>query len=232
LLERAIRLDAYAPALALGAWAHDKRHFSGGPSLPNHLADRSAAMALIERAVAVDPDDAFALALFGWFHIRHKREFSRGIEIVDRAVALNPNNSSVLDLTTAAHLYAGDLDKVVAMGNRALQLSPGAPTRYAIMTHIAAAHNAVGRHEEALDLAMRVVELEPNYMYGHIHLAIAYAQLGRIEEARRSVTDALRIRPDATMAVAMKDRIRPPERTARWIEGLRIAGLPEEVTPG
>jgi TolB-like protein/Tfp pilus assembly protein PilF len=228
LLDRAIGLDpAYAPALALAAWAHDRRHFSGGPGLPNYVADRDMAMELVQRAMAADPDDAFALVLYGWFHIRHRRDFSRGIEIVERAAGLNPNNTSVLELTVAAHLYAGDLDKVIALGTRTLQLSPGAPLRYAMMTNIAAAHNSVGRHEEALDYATRVVELEPNYLYGHIHLAIAYAQLGQIEQARDEVAEALRIRPDANMAVTMKERIRPPERTARWEEALRKAGLPE-----
>ena len=110
---------------------------------------------------------------------------------------------------------------------RALQLSPGAPLRYAVMTNIAAAHNAAGRHDEALEYALRIVELEPNYMYGHVHLAIAQALLGHIEDARRQVAEVLRIRPDADLSVAMTERIRPPERTALWIEGLRRAGLPE-----
>jgi TolB-like protein len=228
LLDRAIMLDpAYAPALALAAWAHDRRYHTGGPGLPDFKADGEAAMSLIERAVAADPGDALALALEGWFKIRHKRDFSAGLELVQRAFALNPNNSSVLDLATAAQLYAGDLDDVITCGTRALQLSPGAPLRYAYVTHIAAAHNAAGRYEEALDFARRAVELEPDYLYGHIHLAVSYAQLGRIEEARREVAEAIRIRPDVNMAITMRDRIRPPERTAIWVEGLRKAGLPE-----
>lgn len=228
LLDRAIALDpSYAPALALAAWAHDRRYHTGGPGLPDYKADGEAALALAARAVAADPADALALALDGWLRIRHRRDFSGGLELVLRALSLNPNNSSVLDLATAAQLYAGDLDEVITCGTRALQLSPGAPLRYAYLTHMAAAHNAAGRYQEALDLAERVVELEPNYLYGHIHLAISYAQLGRIDEARREVAEAIRIRPDVNMAITMRDRIRPPERTAIWVEGLRKAGLPE-----
>jgi TolB-like protein len=228
LLDPAIALDPiYAPALAIAAWAHDRRYHTGGPGLPDYSADGKAAMQLAERAVAADPDDAFALALDGWLRIRHLRDFSGGLERVKRAFALNPNNSSVLDITTAAHLYAGDLDDVIVCGTRALQLSPGAPLRYAYVTHIAAAHNAAGRHEEALAFAKRAVELEPNYLYGHVHLAVSYAQLGRIEEARQEVAEAVRIRPDVNMAIAMTDKMRTPERTAIWVDGLRKAGLPE-----
>lgn len=229
LLDRAIMLaPSYAPALALAGWAHDRRYHTGGPGLPDYEADGQAAMELAERAVAADPCDALALALSGWFRIRHRRDFSGGLELVLRAFALNPNYSSVLDITTAAHLYAGDLAQVIACGTRALQLSPGSPLRYAAVTHIAAAYNALGRYEEALDFARRAVELEPDYLYGHIHLAVSYAQLGRMEEARREVAEAVRIRPDVDMAITMRDRIHPPERTALWVEGLRKAGLPEQ----
>ena len=227
LLDRAVALDpTYAPALALAAWAHQKRHVFGGPSLPDYETDLEVAMHLAERAVAADPDDALALVLFGWFRIYHRRDYSC-LELIERAVALNPNNTSVLDLSGAAHLHAGDLDEVITSATRALQLCPGAPIRYGFMIYIAAAHNAAGRYEEALGFAQRVVELEPDYIYGHLHLAIGHAQLGRIEEARRHVAAVLRIRPDLRMPEATIDGMRDLTRVANWIEGLRKAGLPE-----
>ena len=227
LLDRAVTLDpAYAPALALAAWAHSKRNQLGGPCLPNYETDAETAIELGERAVAADPDEALALALQGWLHIHYKLDFS-GLERVRRAVALNPNNTSVLDLAGVAHLRAGELDEAISFGTRALELSPGAPLRYGIMTHIAAAYNAVGRHEEAINFAKRAVELEPDYVTSHLALAIGYALLGRIEAARQEVAAAVRIRPDVTIAAVMVDRMRYPERVARWIEGLRKAGMPE-----
>ena len=226
LLDRAVALDpAYAPALALAAWAHNKRHHFGGPRLPDYETDIEAAIELAERAVAADPDDALALALQGWLRIHCRLDFS-GLELVQRAVALNPNNISVINLAAVAHIRAGDLDKTIALGTRALELSPGSPMRYVFMTQIAAAHNAIGRYEAAVDFAKRAVELEPDYVPCHLALAIGYAQLGRLEEARQEVAAAVQLRPDVTIATAMVDRMRFPERVANWVEGLRKAGMP------
>ena len=223
LLDHAVTLDpTYAPALALAAWAHEKRHLFGGPSLPDYETDIVTALQLAERAVAADPDDALALVLLGWLRIRYRRDHS-GLGLVERAVALNPNNTSVLELAGVAHLHAGDLDQVIADGTRALQLSPGSPQRYVFMLWIAMAHSAAGRYEEAVGFARRAVELEPDCVHSHLALAIGYAQLGRIEEARGEVAAAQRIRPDVTVAAVNADRMQQlPE-----LEGLRRAGLPE-----
>jgi TolB-like protein/tetratricopeptide (TPR) repeat protein len=228
LLDLAVRLDpTYAPALALAAWAHEKRYIFGGPRLPDYETDLEAAVQLAERAVVADPDDALALVLFGFLRIRYRRDYS-GLELVERAVALNPNNTSVLDLAGVAHLHAGDLDQVIANATRALQLSPGSPQRYVFMHQIAAAHVDAGRDDEAVAFAKRAVELEPDCVASHLELAFGYAQLGEIDAARQEVAAAVRIRPDLTIAeVNDIDQERFPERAARWAEGLRKAGLPD-----
>ncbi|MDB5542327.1 MAG: Adenylate cyclase [Devosia sp.] len=230
LLDRAVALDpTYAPALALAAWAHEKRHLFGGPSLPDYESDVEVAIELAERAAAADPDDALALVLFGWLRLFYKRDFS-GLDLVKRAVALNPNNSSVLDLSGAAAWFVGDIDEMIACSTRGLQLSPGAPIRYVFLCGMAVAHNLAGRYEEAVDFGKRTVELEPDYINGHLHLAIAYAQLGRIEEARRHAAEVLRIHPDFKIEGSTE---RAPKRLSRGIyapiliEGMRKAGLSE-----
>jgi hypothetical protein len=70
-----------------------------------------------------------AMVLLGWERIRFRADYS-GLALCSRAVALNPNNRAVLDLAAVAHLFAGDLDEVIAGSMRALRLSPGAPDTY------------------------------------------------------------------------------------------------------
>jgi hypothetical protein len=52
------------------------------------------------------------------------------------------------------------------------------------------------------------------------------AQLGRIDEARRAIEQLLVREPDSTIGkiVAL---FRPSEGLNRYLEGLRLAGLPE-----
>ena len=227
MLDGAMSLDpGYAPALALAAWAHNKRNQLGGPRLPDFDEDARAAVALAERSVAADPDEALALALHGWMRIHYQLDYS-GLQLVRRAVALNPHNTSVLDLASIAHLRAGELDGALSVATRALELSPGAPLRYVFMMHIAGVLNALGRYEEAIDFATGVLALEPAYVNAHLARAIGYAQLGRLEQARKEVATAVRMRPGTTIAAVMVDRMQYPERVAHWVEGLRKAGLPD-----
>jgi hypothetical protein len=58
-----------------------------------------------------------------------------------------------------AYLCAGEPEQVIACSMRALQLSPGAPDAYACISHIAVAHLAAGRFEEAVEWAQRSIDL-------------------------------------------------------------------------
>ena len=116
-------------------------------------------LALAQRALDADPDDALAMALLGWERIHFRGDYT-GLALCSRAVALNPNNRAVLDLASVAHLFAGDLNEVIACGMRALQLSPGAPDNYNCLEHIASAHFSAGRFEEAAEWAQRSIDLE------------------------------------------------------------------------
>jgi TolB-like protein len=227
LIDHAVEIDpSYAPALALAAWAHEKRHTFGGPTLPDFGSDIVICLNLAQRAVDADPDEALALAQLGWFRLSFRNDAS-GIELVRRALALNPNNVSVLDFAAVALIGAGDLDDAIACATRALQLSPGSPNNFAILSHLASAHNAAGRHLEALKFAERCVNLAPAYVYGHLHLAVTYAYLNRLDEARHAVAAATMLRPDITVASEAKRSTHFPDGLATWIEGLRKAGLPQ-----
>jgi TolB-like protein len=222
LLDRAIALDpGFAPALALASWAHEKRKTFGG--IAAEMDDVDLSFALVQRAREADPDDALAMALFGWLGILFRNDFA-GMSLCVRAVELNPNNRAVLDLAAVAHVYAGDLDEGIALSKRILRLSPGAPDNYACLNHIASAHFAAGRFGEAADWARRSIELEKSYVFSHLYLAASTAFLGRIAEARAEVQVALTLRPDFTTA-----RCGPvlfPERGKAWVDGLRLAGVP------
>jgi TolB-like protein len=227
LLDRALALEPdYAPALALAAWAHEKRD-TFSEVAPTGVNDAETSLAYAQRALDIDPDDALAMALFGWERIMFRADYA-GLALCSRAVELNPNNRAVLDLAAVAHLHAGDLDEVIAHATRALHLSPGASDAYMCVCHISSAHFSAGRFEEGAQWAQRSIDLEKGFIYSHLFLACSLAHLGRIEEARAEMKVALALRPDFTVARETADQaMRFPDRRKLWIDGLRLAGMPE-----
>jgi TolB-like protein/Flp pilus assembly protein TadD len=227
LLDRALALAPdYAPALAFASWAHEKRYAYGGAAQVD-VDVVETALALAQRAVKADPDDAMAMALLGWERILFRRDYA-ALALCVHAVELNPNSRAVLDLAAVAHLFAGDLNEMLSCSVRALQLSPGATDAYACIEHIAAAHFHAGRFEEAAEWSQRSIDLEKDAVFNRLQLATSLAHLGRIDQARAEMTVALALRPDFTIASHVKDDPqRFPDRKKRWIDGLRLAGMPE-----
>jgi tetratricopeptide (TPR) repeat protein len=226
LLDRALALQPdYGPALAFASWAHEKRTTYGGQAPPG-VDDVEAALALAQRALEIDPDDALAMGLLGWERILFRWDYS-GLALCTRARELNPNNRAVLDLTAVAHLYAGDLDEVIACGARALQLSPGAPDAYMCLNHISSAHFCAGRFDEAVHNARLSIDFEKDFVFSHLFLAAGLAQLDRIEEAQAEMKLAMALRPDFTIAFMKAHRTRFQDRFTPFVDGLGMAGMPE-----
>jgi tetratricopeptide (TPR) repeat protein len=222
LLDRAVLLDpTYAPVLILAAWAYEKR-FSFGKRDPT---DIEIAMALANRALEADPDDATVLAITGWFRMNFRTDWA-ALEGIRRAATLNPNNVLVLEFAGVAEFFAGDLDKSIEFNKRAIELSPGALTNYVHMTGIAMACSGGAQWEEGLLWAERAIELYGGYFHTHLHIACAHAQLGHLEEARLALRAALAIQPNLSIRMVTSSPIRFPDRRLGYLEGLRKAGVP------
>ena len=90
------------------------------------------------------------------------------------------------------------------------------------------AYYLMGRYDAAIAEFERVVERNPEFPRGHLALAAAYAQVGRIEDAEWEAEESLTLLPDFTLArVRQREPYKDPAHLNRYIEGLRKAGLPE-----
>ena len=221
LLERAIALDpGYTPALALASWAYEKRLSLGGDESARD-EQTELSLSLAERALAADPDDPVAIGLMGWLRVLFRRDRD-GVEMCERAVALNPNNRLVLNYAAVAHLFAGDLEKLLEYSRRALELSPGAPDNYVSFHDLASGYLASGRFEEAVMWGERSVRSNPGYLFSHVCLAAAYAHVGRLAEAREEISAALALRPNHVFADSDLLEVHQ-DRHRFWLEGVRLA---------
>ncbi len=111
---------------------------------------------------------------------------------------------------------------------RALELSPRDHFRATWYSHQAMAAAVAGQYEQAVDLARMTLAQNPEFLGGFRTLAVGLAYLGRKGEADAAMR-ALRERlPEMTLRSAA-EQLPFSESSCRdrYIEGLRIAGLPE-----
>ena len=140
-----------------------------------------------------------------------------------RSIALNPNDALAAINRASLLRYLGRPEEGVDWARKAKRLNPYHPNwHWAILATVL--HSA-GCHAEALDAYGRITERPSFY---HAYVAGCYAELGRMEDARKHSALALEARPDFSVA-AWGKRL-PYKNEAdlqRFLDGLRRAGLPE-----
>jgi TolB-like protein/Flp pilus assembly protein TadD len=223
LLEQAIALEAdYASAHGWLAWCRQLLFLRAGFK----ERDRTAAIRHASAAVRYGRDDATALALSG--HVigllGHDKVGAR--EAFERALALSPSSALALFLGGIVLAYAGEAERAIDWGERALRFSPF--DRLAVAGHqaIAIGHLLRGRYEEAVNAARRAVLSNPSFSVTLSLLAAALAKLGRTEEARAAATQALTQQPSFSLSGYCTAIGVIPSLTETLMEAWREAGLP------
>jgi tetratricopeptide (TPR) repeat protein len=90
------------------------------------------------------------------------------------------------------------------------------------------AHYMLKHYSQALQLLCNYVSRAPNLHAGHAWLAATYTRLGRLDEARTEVAEALRLDPNVTITdIRRIAAFKNPKDDKHFFEGLRKAGLPE-----
>ena len=90
----------------------------------------------------------------------------------------------------------------------------------------AAAYWELGRYDEALEAAQRLVATQPTYLTGYAYIAMNAVALGRLEEARTAITEGRRVQPDLSLELMQNYfGVSRPKIDARRNAALREAGL-------
>jgi TolB-like protein/Tfp pilus assembly protein PilF len=148
--------------------------------------DYEEAMSLAERAVAINPNSAYAWRN-GGFAFAFSGQAERALTYFERALRLNPRDPRAHDTWIGMALALIQLERdaeAIAAARKAIQHHP---TFAGAWRMLAASLALAGRRDEASAALRRVLELDPT-----CSLATMYLRFGHSERARARFYDGLR----------------------------------------
>ena len=165
--------------------------------------DLGAADGLLARAIEIDPQFADALAIRAGIHQfggeygaklgDERAARAEGRAFAEQALAIDEKNSLAIAVSALSHLYdhiegigEEDFDKIFAGLERALALDPKDSNA---LNWLGIANSFVGKHEKAVEIFKRCVEVDPMIAACRSNLAMGYLSLGRLDAAS-AVVDA------------------------------------------
>ena len=221
---RAIEIDAdFARAHALLAWALVEIFWTKLWS-DDQGAQECLTMALqaAQRAVTLDGNDSACHWSLGFVHYARK-SLDLAVHHVDLAKRLNPNDTESIWHCAVMELFTGKPEQALRSIAEAQVLNPRQPNLYYDLEGIALYQ--LRRYEEAIT-AFECATARKPYVYRY--LAAAYAQAGRLAEARAAADRSLALQPKFSLRVwAEWEAYERPGDLAHMREGMRKAGLPE-----
>src|SRR5256712_96455 len=166
--------------------------------------DDSIAIALLQRAVALDPLFAVAQAWLGRAYTLRVAQF-------------DPRDS-------------GALEGAFVATEKALQLNPDLAEAHFARADLIWGATKQFAHERAIQEDRRAVELSPNLAAAHHHLGLVYTHIGLLDKALEELRKTLAIDPGDWMA---QERVAETQLLqGRYEEGYRILQtVPPESTP-
>jgi TolB-like protein/class 3 adenylate cyclase len=227
LFDKAIELDPdFAMAYGMAAWCYNQRDTFGW--IIDRKRDVARAVALGWQAVELGREDAGALACGGIALARFGRNPESGIAFIDRARALNPNFAAAWYFSGWVNLYLGNLELSITHFAHCMRLSPLDPIGFMMQAGIAFAHFLAHRNDEALSWAERALREKPICHPALRIAAVTNAFAGRMEEAQKIMMRLRQVDPVLRIS-NLKDKtpLCRSEDMARYVEGMRKAGLPE-----
>jgi adenylate cyclase len=183
---------------------------------------------LARRAAALGWDDALALSSAGIALAYVVGEFEEGGALIDRALVLNANLAWAWYLSGWVKIWLGEPEIAIEHLAHALRLSPHDPHAFSMKSGTAFAHFILGRYGEAVSWAEAVLSERPDHAPAIRIYAASCAMTGLTERAGKAMARLRELDPTTRLS-NLKNIIplRKPEHFARYVEGLRKAGLPE-----
>jgi TolB-like protein len=223
LLEEALaREPNYAAAHGYAAWCEEILFLRGGFREENRIA----AIRHARDALAHGRDDATALALAGFVIGLLEHDHATASEAFEAALSLSPSSGFSYHLGSVIAGWAGQAERAIQWGERALRLSPLDPLGYLAHDSVSVGHFQRGRYEEAISAARKAIQFNPGFSINYVLLAAPLAKLSRLDEARAAAARVLELQPSFSISKQFNSVGCAPDLTALLGDALTDAGLP------
>jgi len=224
LLDRALALEPdYALAHAFAAMCHHCLFLRAGLREENRAASISHAQAAIQHG----QDDALALTFAGFSIGMDGHDHDAGFAALEAALAVSPSSAITYNVGGVMFGWAGEAERAIEWGERAMRLSPFDPWAWSAFHAFALGHFHRGRYEEAARAARKAVQLNPGHSISYMLLVAPLAKLGRLKEAEVAAARVLELQPGFRYSRQFSGVDCAPALAASLGEALRAAGLPE-----
>ena len=148
------------------------------------------------------------------------------------AIDNDRNFARAYALRAAALIFNGEAERAIPEAETALRLSPHDPLRNWWEFRIGHAHAHMAQWEKAVEWTQRSIATSAGHWLPYVDLAAASGWLGRETEAKGAIDGLHKLMPGFTAQdfAKMKWSGNPKfqREYARIVEGLRLAGVPEE----
>ena len=146
------------------------------------------AFAAIERALSIDPNDAFAHESMAGIYARQGR-FDDAEASFRKALALEPERVTILSSYANFLSDQTRFDESIQQYRKVIRL---APDHYAALVNMASVLTEAGDMSAAIVMYERAIEIRPSYM-GYSNLGTAYTRVERYEDAIDAYRSAIEL---------------------------------------
>jgi tetratricopeptide (TPR) repeat protein len=227
LLERAILLDpTYAQAYAYRAWWLNFQIGEGRST--NVEEDRALAIVASRKAMELDRDDPFVLAVAGHVCSLIGRNPEEAIELFDEALALNPNSAFAWGVSALTLCYLGRPDEALERLENVWRLNPFDTLNFYFWIVAGIAEFSAGRYDQSVAWLRKCRRASPRFAANLRTLAAALALSGDEVGAKSIGQEFLKVEPTFRVSSFLSwYPLRRADDLSRLGSGLRMAGLPD-----
>lgn len=149
------------------------------------------AVAELEKAIALDPDNADAHRNLGIAYGELNR-WEESAAAYERAIEIDPDFGEAYADLTAAYFHLGRIPEALEAGEKAIELAPDSATAH---NNLGVVYEQQGEFDKAIAEYERAVELDPSDPNPHNNLGIIYKQQGEFDQAIAEYEKAIALDP-------------------------------------